>query len=60
MANRLLRCEECGCFTEDAWDWIARIVYDEKALGPQSYVVSYCPACAELEFDRVPRRLTYT
>jgi hypothetical protein len=49
MANRLLRCEECGCFTEDAWDWIARIVYDEKALGPQSYVVSYCPACAELE-----------
>jgi hypothetical protein len=51
------RCEECGCVTEDARDWIALLAEEEP--GGDSCVVVYCPVCAEREFDRAPR-LTYT
>jgi hypothetical protein len=50
-----MRCEECGCVSEDARDWIAHIVYEDDDPDAETYVVSYCPLCALLEFRRAPR-----
>jgi hypothetical protein len=51
----LLHCEECGCVSEDALGWIATVIDDEEQLAVDPYVVSYCPPCAEREFERAPR-----
>ena len=50
-----LRCEECGCLSEEARDWIAKIVEDDEDPDADTYVVTYCPLCALLEFRRAPR-----
>jgi hypothetical protein len=49
-----LRCEECGCVSENARDWIAHIVYedDDQALRPTS---SPTALSALLEFHRALR-----
>jgi hypothetical protein len=46
-----LRCEECSCIGERAGGWIAKIVDDEESPERGAYVVSYCPVCAEHEFE---------
>jgi hypothetical protein len=50
-----VRCEQCGCTSEDARDWIAKLIDDEDEPEYESFVVLYCPACAEREFERQPR-----
>lgn len=49
----LVRCEECHCISEDARDWIAKLIDDDEEA--ESSVVLYCPACEEWEFERQPR-----
>jgi hypothetical protein len=49
----LVRCVECRCISEDARDWIAKLIDDDEE--PESSVVLYCPDCAEWEFERQPR-----
>jgi hypothetical protein len=49
-----LRCEECGCISADARDWIAHIVDDDEETY-ETCVVALCPVCALLEFHRAPR-----
>jgi hypothetical protein len=39
-----LRCEECGCLSEEARDWIAHIVEDDEEPDADAYVVTYCPS----------------
>jgi ribosomal protein L44E len=51
-----LRCEECGCFTELARGWRAKIVEDEEDPEMDPYVVCYCPTCAQREFGQSERR----
>jgi hypothetical protein len=51
----VLHCEECQCVSEDARDWIAHLAEDEEEPEIEPYVVLYCPACAEREFQRQPR-----
>jgi hypothetical protein len=51
----LVRCEECRCISEDARDWIAKLIDDEQEPGSESFVVLYCPDCAEWEFERQAR-----
>ena len=48
-----LRCKECSCIGERARGWIAKIVEDEEQAAPGTCVVSYCPVCAEREFEWV-------
>jgi hypothetical protein len=48
-------CEECGCVSEDARDWIAHLVEDEEEPDAEPYVVAYCPTCAERELGRQAR-----
>jgi hypothetical protein len=50
-----MRCDECGCVSEDACDWIAHIVEEDEGPDAETYVVTYCPLCALLEFHRAPR-----
>ena len=53
----VLRCEECGCVTEDARGWIAQLIMgDEEEPDLEPCVVAYCPACAEREFSFRTRR----
>ena len=40
---------------EEARGWIAHIVEDDEEPDADSYVVTYCPLCALLEFHRAPR-----
>jgi hypothetical protein len=47
----LVRCVECRCIGEDARDWIAKLIDDGEEPGYESFVVLYCPACAEREFQ---------
>jgi hypothetical protein len=49
----LVRCVECRCISEDARDWIAKLIDDDEES--ESSVVLYCPDCAEWEFERQPR-----
>jgi hypothetical protein len=51
----LVRCEECRCISEDARDWIAKLIDDDEEPEYESFVVLYCPACAKREFQRQPR-----
>ena len=51
----VVRCQECDCVSEDAREWIAKIVEDDEEPETEHYVVLYCPACAEREFYRRPR-----
>jgi hypothetical protein len=44
---------ECRCISEDAGEWIAKLIDDDEES--ESSVVLYCPACAEWEFERQPR-----
>jgi hypothetical protein len=46
---------ECRCISEDARDWIAKLIEDDEAPDSESSVVLYCPACAEWEFEWQPR-----
>jgi hypothetical protein len=48
---------ECCCISEDARDWIAKLIEDDEEQDAESSVVLYCPACAEWEFERQPRSL---
>jgi hypothetical protein len=50
-----VRCEECRCISEDARDWIAKLIDDDEEPDYESFVVLYCPDCAEWEFERQPR-----
>jgi hypothetical protein len=50
-----VRCEERRCISEDARDWIAKLIDDDEEPGYESFVVLYCPDCAEREFQRQPR-----
>jgi hypothetical protein len=50
-----VRCEERRCISEDARDWIAKLIDDDEEPDYESFVVLYCPACAEREFQRQPR-----
>ena len=52
-----MRCVECCCISEDARDWIAKLIEDDEEQDAESSVVLYCPACAEWEFERQPRSL---
>jgi hypothetical protein len=51
----MLRCEECQGISEDAREWIAHLVDDEEEPGADTYIVAYCPTCAEREVHRQPR-----
>jgi hypothetical protein len=50
-----LRCEECGCLSEEARDSKAHLLEDDEEPDAETYVVAYCPLCALLEFHRAPR-----
>lgn len=54
--STMLCCEECRCVSDDARDWIAKVVEgdDEEPIAAP-YVITYCPTCAEREFGRTPR-----
>jgi hypothetical protein len=47
----LLICEECGCFSKTGRGWVAGVVeaLEDEDADPQ--VVTYCPPCAEREFE---------
>jgi hypothetical protein len=47
---RPLQCEECWRLSEDAAGWIAKVVDPDDDPDVESYVVTYCPDCAEHEF----------
>jgi MoxR-like ATPase len=38
-----VRCEECRCISEDARDWIAKLIEDDEEPDSESFVVLYCP-----------------
>jgi hypothetical protein len=46
---------ECRCISEDARDWIAKLIDDDEES--EGSVALYCPDCAEWEFERQPRSL---
>jgi NAD-dependent SIR2 family protein deacetylase len=43
----MLRCEECGAESETGEDWRAYLTVDDET-------VTYCPECAEREFNPEP------
>jgi hypothetical protein len=51
----LVRCEECRCISEDARDWIPKVIDDDEEPDYESFVVLYCPDWAEREFQWQPR-----
>jgi hypothetical protein len=54
----MLRCEECGCFSEVGKGWFAYIVEDPEEGEPPT-VCTYCPPCAARELDARPRLSPY-
>jgi hypothetical protein len=42
-----VHCEERRCISEDARDWIAKLIDDDEEPDYESFVVLYCPDCAE-------------
>jgi hypothetical protein len=51
-----LACQECDRVTNEAHSWIAKVVEDDDELDTHLCVVSYCPTCAEREFNFVSHR----
>ena len=54
--SAVLKCEECQRSSEAGLGWIALIVNDEQDPDWETYVVTYCPACAAREFEYRLRR----
>ena len=49
--SAVLKCEECQRSSETGLGWIALIVDDDEDSDWETYVVTYCPACAAREFE---------
>lgn len=55
MVDRLLRCAECGCWSdEDARGWAGVLGGGDEDDDDPELVYLYCPACAATEFGYRP------